>query len=99
MLSRLPLAQDRASFAQGKFLPASFEQPRNPGIAEMPEIPSPAKQPDMKSAIEELKAEINNFFEFFEKHKDRTIINVFFGELNFDVAKFMCVAITDKRFG
>ena len=62
------------------------EKPFKPNTKniEMPEIPTPVKHPDMKSALEKLKAEINNFFEFFEKNKERTIINVFFGELNFE---------------
>jgi hypothetical protein len=51
---------------------------------EMPEIPSPPKHTGMKPALDELKAEINNFFEFFEKNKAGTITNVFFGELNFE---------------
>lgn len=51
---------------------------------EMPEIPSPAKHPEMKSAIEELQIEMNNFFKYFEDGKDKTITNVFFGELNFN---------------
>jgi hypothetical protein len=51
---------------------------------EMPEIPLPPKHTGMKPALDELKAEINNFFEFFEKNKEVTITNVFFGELNFE---------------
>lgn len=51
---------------------------------EMPEIPLPSKHPGMKAALEELKTEINNFFEYFENAQDKTIINVFFGELNFE---------------
>src|SRR6185436_3083487 len=51
---------------------------------EMPEVPLPVRHPDMKAAVEELKAEINNFFRHFESGDDRTITNVFFGKLNFD---------------
>lgn len=51
---------------------------------EMPEVPLPPKHPDMKAALEELKTEINNFFIFFEKNPERTITNVFFGNLNFE---------------
>jgi hypothetical protein len=53
---------------------------------EMPEIPSPPRHPDMKSALEELKTEINNFFKYFENAPGKTISNVFFGELNFEEA-------------
>ncbi|MEP7168816.1 MAG: DUF1569 domain-containing protein [Bacteroidota bacterium] len=51
---------------------------------EMPEIPLPAKHPDMNSALEELQTEINNFFEYFKNDENKTITNVFFGELNFE---------------
>jgi site-specific recombinase XerC len=51
---------------------------------EMPEIPAPVRHPDMKSAVEELKTEMNNFFNYFEKDKSKTMINVFFGELNYE---------------
>lgn len=51
---------------------------------EMPEVPVPVKNPDMQTAISELQTEINNFLSHFETDSNRTIINLFFGKLNFD---------------
>lgn len=52
--------------------------------AEMPEVPVPVKHPDMQTALTELQTEINNFLSHFEADSNRTIINLFFGKLNFD---------------
>jgi hypothetical protein len=50
----------------------------------MPETPLPCRHPDMQTALKELKSEINNFFDYFEKGKNKTMTNIFFGELSFE---------------
>lgn len=62
------------------------DKPFRPGTKnmEMPEIPSLARLPDMQSAISELNGNIDAFINHFDKQPSGTIVNVFFGELNFD---------------
>jgi hypothetical protein len=38
----------------------------------------------MEASIEELKSTIQEFISYFEKNKDATLTNPFFGELNFE---------------
>jgi hypothetical protein len=47
--------------------------------------PVPVVHPDMSAAIAELKTEIRDFFEAYESNPSKTVINPFFGELDFDL--------------
>lgn len=51
----------------------------------MAEEPVPVKHPDMNTAIAELKTEISDFFEAYESEPSKTVINPFFGELDFEL--------------
>jgi hypothetical protein len=46
------------------------------------EIPSPAKLPGLKEALEELAQTIQQYFEFFETHPDRKTLHPAFGWLD-----------------
>ncbi len=48
------------------------------------EPPAPTKV-GMNEALEELQAEINDFFKVFEQTPDLTVTNPFFGDLNYDM--------------
>jgi hypothetical protein len=50
----------------------------------MPDEPPPVKQPDMKSAIGELKNEVAHFFKTFQENPSLKTSSPFFGELTFE---------------
>jgi hydroxymethylglutaryl-CoA reductase len=50
----------------------------------MPEIPVPIVKSSMMEAIEELKKELQDFITVFENNEIKTMMNPFFGELNFE---------------
>lgn len=50
----------------------------------MPEMPAPAKHPNMQASIDELKQTIADFIQYFDNNKGATLTNPFFGELNFE---------------
>ncbi|MBS1584150.1 MAG: DinB family protein [Bacteroidetes bacterium] len=52
----------------------------------MSDIPAKLKHSSKEAAIEELRAELNNFFETFKNEPDKKVINPFFGELNYDMS-------------
>jgi hypothetical protein len=56
------------------------ENTKNPLI---PETGIPLRQPDLPSAIDKLKKELDYFFEVYKKDPELTIINSFFGELDY----------------
>lgn len=51
---------------------------------QMPDVPVPTIKGNMQDAIDELKTELHDFINAFEKDHSRTITNPFFGELNFE---------------
>ena len=51
---------------------------------ELPETALPLSNPSMTAAIEELKTELKEFKNYFQQNKDATLMNPFFGELNFE---------------
>lgn len=51
---------------------------------QMPDIPVPAVKLSMHEAVEELRAELQDFIKAFEGDTTKTITNPFFGELNFE---------------
>ena len=56
------------------------ENTKNPLI---PETGIQLRQPDLPSAIDKLKKELDYFFEVYQKDPELTIINSFFGELDY----------------
>ena len=50
----------------------------------MPAIPAPVKNLSMAKALNELKSEVDYFFEFFDAHPIKTTRNPIFGDLNFE---------------
>jgi hypothetical protein len=50
----------------------------------MSEAPAPLRNPDVKSAIEEMKNEINSFFSYWKNHAGQSIENPFFGDMNYE---------------
>jgi hypothetical protein len=50
----------------------------------LPEEPFVTRNITMQNAIEELKTETNEFFNFFKENKLKTTLHPAFGELNFD---------------
>jgi len=50
----------------------------------MSETPAPAKYDSMEKSIEELNTTIKDFVAYFQNNKGATLINPFFGNLNFD---------------
>ncbi len=50
----------------------------------MPEIAAPVTKANMEEAIAEVRKEIQNFVTYFENNKGATLMNSFFGELNFE---------------
>jgi hypothetical protein len=50
----------------------------------LPEIAIPAQKPSMLESIEELKFEIQDFFDYFKNHPEGVLMNPFFGELNYE---------------
>jgi hypothetical protein len=51
---------------------------------QMPDIPAPAVKENMKQAIDELNIELQDFIKAFENNPLNTIMNPFFGDLNFE---------------
>lgn len=49
----------------------------------MPEVAAPAKKANMQEAIAEVEKQTKAFVDYFEKNKDATLTNSFFGDLNF----------------
>jgi hypothetical protein len=49
----------------------------------MPDVPEPVRNSSMQDAIAEYKNEWNDFINYFEAHKEQTLPNPFFGNLNF----------------
>lgn len=47
--------------------------------------PALANYLDMEDSLDELQQEIDSFFEYYETDKNKTVLNPFFGELNFDM--------------
>jgi len=50
----------------------------------LPEEPLPVMEPDLSSAVSNLKQAIENFFKFYELHPDKKIAHPVFGPLNFE---------------
>lgn len=50
----------------------------------IPEAPQPLKNENMQAAIEELKLEVDYFFEYFTKQPDIKVLHPSFGELDFE---------------
>ena len=50
----------------------------------MSDTPLPAKHATKQEAIDELQAELNDFFTIHEQHPDKKTANPFFGHLTFD---------------
>lgn len=50
----------------------------------LPDDPEPAKTATIPLALEELKGEIEHFFEVFARHPDKKITNPFFGVLSYE---------------
>lgn len=50
----------------------------------MSETPAPVTKASMEEAIAEVRTEIQNFETYFENNKGATLMNSFFGELNFE---------------
>jgi hypothetical protein len=50
----------------------------------MSEVPEPPQNATMQEAITEFENEVATFINYFEKNKDATLTNPFFGELNFE---------------
>ncbi len=50
----------------------------------LPDEPEPANHETMELALEELKTEIEYFFDVFGAHPDKKVTNPFFGILNFE---------------
>jgi hypothetical protein len=57
-------------------------RPNTPN-AQMPDTPLPHRNATYAAAIDEMQAEINDFFTVFEQEPARIITNPFFGDLNF----------------
>ena len=49
----------------------------------MPERPEPTKKANMEEAIADVRKQTADFIAYFEKNKDATLTNSFFGDLNF----------------
>lgn len=47
--------------------------------------PLPLKHPDMDAALAELQMEIDDFFQVYENEPGKSIMNPFFGNLNFEM--------------
>jgi ERCC4-related helicase len=47
--------------------------------------PLPVKHPDMNAALAELQTEIDDFFKVYENEPGKSIMNPFFGALNFEL--------------
>jgi hypothetical protein len=47
--------------------------------------PLPVKHPDMDAALTELQMEIDDFFQVYENESEKSIMNPFFGNLNFEM--------------
>ena len=56
------------------------ENTRNPLL---PEVPSPVRQASLHSALDELQAEIDYFFDVFQSNSQLTTLNPIFGELDY----------------
>lgn len=50
----------------------------------LPDNPEPPKTANIALALEELKGEIEHFFDVFRAHPDKKITNPFFGVLNYE---------------
>jgi hypothetical protein len=50
----------------------------------MPDIPAAVKHANKEAAIEELKNELDHFFNVFHKEPGKTLDNPFFGTLNYE---------------
>ena len=50
----------------------------------LPEVPAPVKNRSVEEAFQELRKEINYFFEVFEKNKLQVTRNPIFGDLNYE---------------
>lgn len=57
------------------------ENTPNPLLSEQP---TPLKYSTMQNAIAALQVELNDFYNYFEKHPGATTLNPFFGELTFE---------------
>ena len=51
----------------------------------LPEVAIPAQKNTLQESINELREEINYFFNYFKSHPDATLMNPFFGELNYEM--------------
>src|SRR6218665_2838281 len=50
----------------------------------MSETPLPVKKANMEEAVAEVEKELADFVSYFKEHKDATLTNSFFGDLNFE---------------
>ena len=66
------------------FLMSEKEFRENTKAPVLPDHPFALRHPDMRSALEELYAEIRFFVEYFESKPGRTSLHPAFGELNFE---------------
>ncbi len=66
------------------FLFSEDPMPQNIKNPLMAETPAPVRNPDMETAIAELKRSLEAFQEAFAEHPEREIVNPFFGPLNYE---------------
>jgi hypothetical protein len=52
----------------------------------LPETPVPPRHDDVKNSINELKHEVENFFQVFEEDALKTVTNPFFGDLSYEMS-------------
>jgi len=75
-LDKLPIVRD--------FMLSDKEFRPNTKNSLLGENPNPAKFENIQDSIDELKQELNNFKKYFEENPNTTLMNPFFGELNFE---------------
>lgn len=66
------------------FLLSDKEFRENTKAPVLPDEPLPLRNNIMQNAVTELENEVNDFFTYFDKDKERKTIHPVFGELNFE---------------
>lgn len=66
-----------------RFLASSKPFRENTVNIQMPAEPLPCRWPGVADALGELREELHEFVSVFDQHKQKTITNPFFGDLNF----------------
>lgn len=67
-----------------EFLLSDKEFRENTKAPVLPEEPLPLRLPSMHEALQELQADVNDFFNFFKNDPLKTTLHPAFGELNFN---------------